>query len=306
MTEMSTRAFDELAGKQHGLLTSDQAVQALGPNRKNRWVQEGRLMVVQPRVLRAAGAPQTWHQAVMAATLASEGVASHRSAAEMWGLIQPCGYVDVAVAGHRKPRLQPPAVAHQIKDLDPALAPIRNGIPLTDPVRTVIDLGLVVPTWGVRDALSRGLTTKLFTLPQVQQLRHDLGRQGRNGTGIVRQILAERLLSGGQEESVLEARLSTLVQRHELPVPDLQFEVWHAGRFVARVDAAYPAPRVAIEVDGFVAHTTPDARQRDRTRQHRLVALGWTVLRFTWDDIVNRPAAVADEIHQALRRLSAA
>ena len=63
----------------------------------------------------------------------------------------------------------------------------------------------------------------------------------------------------------------------------VQHEVWHAGRFIARVDAALAELRLAIEVDGFEHHSSPDAFQRDRTRQNRLVALGWTVLRFTWD-----------------------
>jgi very-short-patch-repair endonuclease len=87
---------------------------------------------------------------------------------------------------------------------------------------------------------------------------------------------------------------------------DLQHEVWHAGRFIARIDAAYPERRIAIEVDGFEAHSSPDAFQRDRTRQNRLVALGWTVLRFTWADVVQRPTMVAQTIREAINRVPAA
>jgi very-short-patch-repair endonuclease len=298
--------IDRIAASQHGLVTSAQAVTGLGPGRKQRWVAERRLIAVQPRVFRLAGAPETWHQSVLAAALSVEGIVSHRSAAELWGLIQPAGYVDVSVRRARSPRAQPPAIIHRIADLHPELATERQGLMLTDPTRTIIDLGLVLPTWSVRDALSRGLTTRLFTVEEVARLRDALGRRGRNGTGVVRQLLEERSLLAGTEESLLERRLHDLVRRHDLPVPAIQHEVWHAGRFVARIDAAYPERRIAIEVDGFVAHSSPDAFQRDRTRQNRLVALGWTVLRFTWDDVVHRPTMVANEILAALDRCDAA
>jgi very-short-patch-repair endonuclease len=299
-------AIDRIAGAQHGLITTGQAITALGRGRKNRWVAERRLVSVQPGVFRVAGAPQSWHQSVMAGALAADGVVSHRSAAELWGLIQPAGYVEISVQPPRKPRVSPPAILHRVVDLHPELAVAREGMRMTDPVRTVIDLGLVLPHWSVRDALSRGLTTRLFGIEEVQRLRDAIGRPGRNGAGVMRTILEERLLTAGVEESLLEARFGDLARRHDLPGLAVQHEVWHAGRFIARVDAAYPELRLAIEVDGFSAHSSPDAFQRDRTRQNRLVALGWTVLRFTWADIVQRPTVVAQTIREAVSRLQAA
>lgn len=306
MIEERCEAVDKLAGQQHGLLTHDQAVSALGRGRKARWLSERRMHVVQPGVYRLAGAPQTWHQALAAAQLATNGVLSHRSAAELWGLIPPAGYIEVSVRPPHHPRVHLPAVAHRVLDLHPELSVERHGLQVTDPVRTVIDLGLVLPKWSVADALSRGITTRLLRVAEVDRLRDALGRQGRNGTGVMRQVLEERLLIGGEEESLLEKRFNDLVRRHGLQTPVTQYELWHAGRFVARIDAAYPERKLAIEVDGFSAHTSPDTFQRDRTRQNRMVALGWTVLRFTWADIVQGPAAVAQTILEAINRLPAA
>ncbi|MGQ0832985.1 MAG: DUF559 domain-containing protein [Microthrixaceae bacterium] len=298
--------LDEIARAQHGLITTEQAVKALGPSRKARWVSEGRLLSIQPRVYRVAGSPETWHQALHAAALAAGGTVSHRSAAELWGLIRPSGYVDVSVRYEHNPRMRPPAIVHRIRDLHPRLAVDREGMRVTDPVRTVIDLGLVMPTWGVRDALGRGLTSRLFTLQEATDLREALGRPGRTGTGILKRLIDARVLSVDGEESLLEARFVDLARRHELPPPALQHEVWHAGRFVARVDAAYPELRLAIEVDGFESHASPDAFQHDRARQNHLVALGWTVLRFTWRDVVHDPDVVARTIHDMIARLAAA
>jgi very-short-patch-repair endonuclease len=299
-------AVDELARSQHGLLTSEQAVQALGLSRKNRWVAEGRLVSVQPRVFRVAGSPDTWHQGLMAASLAVNGIVSHRSAAELWGLIQPAGYIELSVPYEVNRAVRPPAIVHRIKDLRPGLAVAREGLQITDAVRTIIDLGLVMPEWLVERAISRGISNRAFELSQIRALRDALGRPGRNGTGVVRSILDGDVVFLTKEESELEKRFTQLRRRFQLPSFSLQHEVWAAGRFVARVDAALPELKLAIEVDGFEFHSTIDAFQRDRTRQNALVALGWTVLRFTWHDVVNNPESVARILEQAIRRLSAA
>lgn len=295
-------AVDEITRAQHGLVTSDQAVKALGPSRKARWVAERRLVSVQPRVFRMAGSPETWHQGVLAAALAVDGIVSHRSAAELWGLIQPAGYTEVSVPGNVNRTVRPPAIVHRILDLHPGLAVERERLRATDPVRTVIDLGLVMPWWLVHRAIAKGLSSRAFALSEVKGLRDALGRPGRNGTGVVREILEGNLLIMDKEESELEKRFTSLARRHGLPPLALQYEVWSAGRFVGRVDAAYPDLKLAIEVDGYEHHSTPDAFQRDRTRQNALVTLGWTVLRFTWADVVKRPAHVAKMIEQAIDR----
>ena len=265
-------ALDNTLREQHGLVTSAQAVAMLGPHRKARWVSQRKLLMVQPSVFRALGSPETWHQSLMAAALATDGVVSHRSAAELWGLIQPAGYVEVSVRPDRRPRLQPPAIVHRIGDLHPELAAKRERLQLTDPVRTIIDLGLVMSKASVSDALSRGLTTRLLTVPEVERLRDALGRPGRNGTGVVRSILEARSLQSGTEESLLEKRFLDLSRRYDLPSGAVQHEVWASGRFVARVDVAYVSVKLAIEIDGYNAHSSPEAFQRDRERQNRLVA----------------------------------
>jgi very-short-patch-repair endonuclease len=297
---------DEISRVQHGLITTEQAVKALGRSRKNRWVAEGRLISVQPAVFRMAGSPPTWHQSLLSAALAVDGVISHRSAAELWGLIQPAGYVELSVPKSVNRTVRPPAIVHRIVDLRPGLAVERAGLRLTDPVRTVIDLGLVMPWWLVHRAIAKGISTKALTVSEVRTLRDALGRPGRNGTGIVRAILDGQLVFLGKEESELEKRFTTLARRYELPSLSLQHEVWESGRFIGRVDAAIPDIMLAIEVDGFEHHSTPEAFQQDRSRQNSLVALGWTVLRFTWHDVVHRPAHVAQVIQRAVDRLRAA
>ena len=54
-------------------------------------------------------------------------------------------------------------------------------------------------------------------------------------------------------------------------------------------DVVFAEARLVVEVDGLAYHVTPDRFQRDRHRQNRLIAAGWTVLRFTWRDLTSGP-----------------
>ena len=66
-------------------------------------------------------------------------------------------------------------------------------------------------------------------------------------------------------------------------------------------DIVFRRAKVVIEVDGWAFHVSPAAFQRDRARQNRLVAAGWTVLRFTWRDITERPSLVIRTIRNVVR-----
>ena len=77
-------------------------------------------------------------------------------------------------------------------------------------------------------------------------------------------------------------------------------------RFLAEVDFAYPHLRLAIEVDGYEVHGTPRAMAKDFVRQNGLVPHRWSVLRFTWRQVVRTPRAVGAVIAEALVALEAA
>ena len=101
-------------------------------------------------------------------------------------------------------------------------------------------------------------------------------------------------------ESPQETRVRLRLLRSRLPHPVTQFEVYDRSRWVARVDFANPDSRLAIEVDGYELRASPAAMQADLDRQNALVREGWTVLRFTWADVVRRPARVADLVRSTL------
>jgi len=292
-------ALSELAGRQHGLITRAQA-SALGVSDSSvlKRSKAGSLRALHPGVYVVGGAPHTWCQRMLGACLAAGGlaVASHRSAARLWDLLAEDDLVELSVQRPRAPRPRG-VIWHRSRDLVPAHATVRSGVPVTNPMRTLVDLGAVVKPWVVEDALDRGLSRRLFPLSAVEWMLHDVARPGRRGCGVLRRVLDERALGSAQPDGVLEPRMARLIRDHGLPPAVFQHAIPDLG---ARVDFAYPDQRLAIEVDGYEVHGTPRALAADLQRQNRLVLAGWTVLRFTWADVVRRPAAVASAIHDRL------
>lgn len=77
---------------------------------------------------------------------------------------------------------------------------------------------------------------------------------------------------------------------------------WNPVDVRTTVDIAFVRELLAIEIDGWAWHHSPDRFQRDRTKQNELIAAGWTILRFTWFDLTERPDDVVRQVLGALRR----
>ena len=290
------RGIAAWARTQHGLVERGQALAAgLSDDMLGDWVDAGRLERLHAGVYRLAGAPPSWEQSVMAAVLAAGGIASHRSAARLWG-VYDTDVVEVTVPRpHRC--VASGVVTHRSRDLASRHVTRRYGIPVTTPMRTLVDLGAVCPERQVADALERAVVALVCSVLAVERVLDDVARRGRRGAGVLRRVLDDRALGRARPDGLLEARIARVLREYDLPAPVFQHRV---GRY--RVDFAYPELRLAIEVDGFEVHGTPAALQADLERQNRLVAAGWTVLRFTWRDVVRRPAWVAQQVAAVLRQ----
>jgi hypothetical protein len=107
---------------------------------------------------------------------------------------------------------------------------------------------------------------------------------------------------GAPQPSVLESRMARVFLRYRLPVPRAEV-VWGDQRQY-RLDFAYPAIRLAIEVYGYAWHHSPQQLDHDLARERHLQRAGWTVLAYTWRQIMDDPEGVAAEIDGLYRRLS--
>ena len=68
-----------------------------------------------------------------------------------------------------------------------------------------------------------------------------------------------------------------------------------------RIDCAFPAERLAIEVDGFAFHRSLDAFKKDRARNNLIVVHGWRLLHYTANRIFNEMPLILDEVSLALK-----
>lgn len=294
----------EVAGRQHGVVAHAQAIGAgLSPRQIAVRLRLGTWQTVHRGVYRIAGSLSTREQRLAAATLAcGEGaVVSHRAAGELWSLngVEP-GWTEVTVAQSHLPRHHGVTV-HRTKDLLPRHVARRHDLRVTNPMRTLVDLGLVVPRPVVQRAMDDALGRKLVSVAGLVRIWRDVARPGRNGSGVLRSLLEEHLPV--PHATRLEKAMLRLHRRYGLPEPEVEYSIHdEAGRFVGRADFVHVEARLVIEVDGYEKRTSLDAFQRDRSRDRKLRALGWTVLRFTWLEVIHTPKDVAAEIAAFLAR----
>lgn len=67
-----------------------------------------------------------------------------------------------------------------------------------------------------------------------------------------------------------------------------------------RLDLAFPAAKVAVEVDGWAWHVDAERFRNDRRKGNALVKDSWDLLRFTWHELDGRPRTVVEEITATL------
>jgi very-short-patch-repair endonuclease len=95
--------------------------------------------------------------------------------------------------------------------------------------------------------------------------------------------------------SRLERKFIALCRRYGLPLPEINAKIG-----LMTVDALYRAQRVVVELDGHRGHRSPAQLSRDRRRELHCRRLGFTVLRYTEDQIDNEPELVAADLAREL------
>jgi len=106
--------------------------------------------------------------------------------------------------------------------------------------------------------------------------------------------------------SALESLCRLLLVLAGLPAPVTQLEVRDEdGTLVGMVDFGWPEARLLLETEGFAWHRERADYRKDRERANAYARLGWTLLRVTWEDVVNRPEHVVELVRSMLRRAGA-
>jgi len=300
---VSHRALAPIARRQYGLVTRAQAVGVLRAAQVRQLLATGRLEPVRRSVYRVAGAPESWHQVLLAACLARPGsFVSFRAAAALWQLPGfDEGVLEVTVEGANRARLDQ-VIVHQTEVWAPDHGCSRLRIPTTSAARTLCDLTGVAHPRTVERAVDDALRRKLTSLRSLRRVAAALEGHGRSRCTVMRDLLAARRPGFDPGGSPPEVRIARLLVGAGLPEPEPQARFRSRGR-TFRVDLAYREHGVVIEYDGWDHHSPRTAFDGDRARGNDLELLGLTVLRFT---SASSDDAIVRTVRAALSRVSPA
>lgn len=293
--------FDDWARAHHGIITLD----ASGLSRAAwyRAINAGTIEQLHPHVARLPGTPHTVEQRIVAAVEAVGAgcLASHRSAARLWGLPRPVDDpVDVLLTSTRRDVRLDGVVVHRTRDLTRLTAHRRFGVACTDIVRTLLDLGAVDRS-GLHDAVGHAIAGGLVTLETLDAATVEHAGPGRAGVADVRDAIADWSTDDKPTDPMLHFTFDRLARRHGLP--PLEFRPTVDG---ITVDARVSGTAVLVECDAWTDRRRDHDRvERSRTIDAQLAAAGWIVVRCTYRAVTTRPSATAKRVMAAIGRQAA-
>ncbi len=233
----------------------------------------------------------------MAAVLAcgDGALLSHRSAAALWGIeTEARGRIDVTIARHS--HLRRPGIWIRTRaGLRTRAFEEQLGIPLTDPVQTLLDLATELSPGRVERAVNEADKRDLL---DPDTLRAELQQHNAvPGVRLLRDLLDRHTFR--LSDSDLERRFRPLARRAGLPEPLTKQRL---DGF--EVDFYWPHLGLVVETDGWRYHRTPAAQSRDALRFQAHAAAGRTPLRFSHRQITDDPTHVIAVLAAVARRLS--
>ncbi len=292
-----------LAERQHGVITRSQLL-SLGFSSKaiEHRIARGRLHRVWSGVY-ALGRPHIsrrgiWTAAVLAC--GPDAALSHATAAALWEIrAEPRGAIEVSVPSALVKR-HAGIIAHRRSSLLRCDLTFRDGIPVTSPAATLIDLAARLPRRQLEAAINEADKRDL-TNPDELRTALETARR-RPGVASLRETLDRHTFA--LTDSELERRFLAIVRHAGLKTPTTGARL---NGF--KVDFHWAQLGLVVETDGLRYHRTPAQQARDRLRDQAHAAAGLTPLRFTHaqvryesDHVRATLAAVARRLGESDRR----
>jgi very-short-patch-repair endonuclease len=279
-----------IAQRQRGRVSREQLLAGgVDPSAIFRRTRNGRLERIHSAVY---GLPNTEDVPLAAETAAllacgDGAVLSHHSAATLWrlrpGVARPVHVTIPAGRGHPAPS---GVTVHRSITLTATDVRLHDGLPVTAPARTVLDVAATLTDRDVERLLDEGLfVLRILTLPEVRAV---LARAGHHpGRSRLQRVIGDHTRAT-KTDSPPEETMLGLIRAAGLPEPRLQADV-----LGYRLDFFWPELKLAVEVDAYGTHGSPARFDADRRRDARLMTeAGIVVLRFTDAAIEQRPFEV--------------
>jgi very-short-patch-repair endonuclease/predicted transcriptional regulator of viral defense system len=294
-TLRSARAW-RLARRQHGTVArrhllelgfTDEAIE--------HRARKGRLHRIYRGVYAVGRAELRQRGQWMAALLAcgDDSYLSHRSAAALYGIGKERGCIEVSVTRSGQHRLRgvkahrrPSLASHELGTLD--------RIPVTSPVRTLLDYAILEPPNRVERAVNEADKCDVI---DPDALRKALNRSvGEPGVKRLRKVLDRHTFRLSDQE--LELLFRPIAANAGIPV-----ELTKVILNDFEVDFFWPSLGLVVETDGWRYHRTPSAQTRDALRFQLHTAAGLTPIRFSHWQVKYEPEHVRGILERTAARL---
>jgi hypothetical protein len=173
-------------------------------------------------------------------------------------------------------------------------------LPVTTPERTFCDVAARSSFAFLRWLGEELVLSKKLDRETLSACASALNRRGRKGSTLRRLLMIHLCDDLPRIDSVAELRFIELCRRFDIDGLEPQLRPpWYDGRR-GIVDFGCNERRRIVEIDGYRWHASTQALQEDRRRDSTARRHGWQVLRFSHDELVNRPSTVADEVRSFL------
>lgn len=230
-------------------------------------------------------------------TCGPQAFLSHGAAAALWGMQQMTSdEIDVTVLA-RNPGTRRGVRIHRVSSLHPTDQTTREGIPLTSPGRTLVDLAAVLTARQLERAFDEGRIKGVIGPKALAAALERYPR--RRGSTILAELAAA---SAGttkttKTESPPEEMFLAALRRARLPLPETNARI---GRYT--VDFYWRAQGVVVEIDGYGFHNTRSAFERDHSKDRELRRRELIPLRYTSRQVEHELEAVLVEVATTLAR----
>lgn len=220
------------------------------------------------------------------------GVVSHLSAAEAQnlGVLVPCTEVDITVSKSATRVDPPPGVRLHYGSISGA--DLAAG--MTNALTTVLDCARTCDFPQALAVIDAAVRAEKVDLAAVA----DVAKTARGpGSARLRKVVNA---CDPRAASAMESLLRGLLIAAGITCFQPQFEVFSGGSRIATCDLGDAASRVLLEADSFSWHGSASALARDARRYDELVALGYVILRFTWEHLLPDASWVVETVRRVL------
>ena len=293
------RSALSIASRQGGVITTAQARECgLSRNAVRHRLSVGRWTRVSRQVFRLIELSEPEHRLRAAIASLPDSVVSHESAAETHRIPRVRRGLAVVTVHSRTTHVFPDVTVRRSHDLLERHITVARGLPTTTIPRTVLDLAALLHPKHTERIVDDLITEKRLTTDHLGAVLDDVARRGKPGCTAIRAILGERGRGSERDATRLERTGLAILRDASMPEPILEFPIpWNPTR---RFDACFPLWQIAIEWDSRRWHQSDAAFEQDRERDRSALLHGWSVYRFTWKDVTERPEAVVATIQAAI------